>query len=99
MARNKPAPISLKKPRPKKAATKPVEPFNMDAPEHKEPRIVQRIVKDKALERRVAQLEGAEPPEIIVNVEAPAPRPRITEIAIKYDNFGAPIRLIPAYGE
>lgn len=98
MSRDKPAPISLKKPSRKKAS-KPVAPFNMDAPEHREPaRIVKKIVKDKALEARVARLEGAEIVQPIVQIELPV-RPRIAEIAIKYDPFGQPISLVPTYGE
>lgn len=99
MARTKPAPISLKKPRPKKAAAKPVQAFNMDAPEHKAKivnKTVTKIVKDKALEARVAMLEGAEAPNVVVNLP---PRPRIQAIAIKYDTFGQPMSLVPTYGE
>lgn len=88
-----------KTPPKKKAASpgKPVAPFNKDAPEHKD-RIVQRIVKDKALEARVTRLEGAEIVQPIVKVEVP-PRPRITRVKIKYDPFGAPEELIPTYSE
>ena len=100
MARKKPTPISLKKPSRKKA-TAPVKPFNMDAPEHREParivkQVVKQVVKDKALEARVATLEGAGAPDVIVNLPV---RPRIQEIAIKYDQFGQPISLVPSYGE
>lgn len=100
MARKQPTPISLKKPSRKKAAA-PVKAFNKDAPEHREPaRLVQQVVnktvKDKALEARVAVLEGAGAPEVIVNLPV---RPRIEEITIKYDPFGQPISLVPSYGE
>lgn len=97
-----PAPISMsvaKKP-PKKEVippTKLVEPFNMDAPEHREPtgRIITKVVKDTALEQRVASLEAK---EIVVRVEAPK-RPRIAKVKIKYSAFGAPEELIPVYSE
>lgn len=98
MARKKPAPISLKKPQRKKAApvVAPVREFNKDAPEHAEPRIIKKIVKDKALEARVALLEGAGKPDIIVNLPV---RPRIESIAIEYDSLGHPKVLVPAYSE
>jgi len=96
--RKAPAPISLKKPRQKKkAAAAPVAAFNADAPEHKTT-IVKKIVRDKALEARVAVLEGAGEKEITVRVEIPK-RPRISQIAIKYDTFGMPVNLIPQYSE
>ena len=99
MAREKPAPISLKKPRQVPPATdRPVAAFNKDTPEHKEQRrlIVNKTVKDKALEQRVATLESDTGREIIVKVDLPV-RPRIRSIAVQYDNFGAPKNLIPTY--
>ena len=99
----KPAPISMsvaKKKAPTKkvaAPTKKVAAFNMDAPEHKS-RIVTKIVKDKELEARVTRLEGAEIVTPIVKVELP-PRARITSVKIKYDAFGTPEELVPAYSE
>jgi ABC-type glycerol-3-phosphate transport system substrate-binding protein len=87
----------MKKPRPKKKeAAAPVKAFNKDAPEHKETVIVQKIVKDEALEKRVAMLEGVKAPDVIVNIP---PRARISQVAIKYDNFGQPVNLIPQYTE
>jgi hypothetical protein len=97
MGRDAPLPISLKKPQRKKKVSlsdTPVQPFNMDAPEHKT-RIVKRIVKDKALEARVTRLEGADAPEIIVNLPD---RPRIERISIEYDSLGHPKALVPSYG-
>jgi hypothetical protein len=97
MASKEPTPISLSR------RVKAVEPLNMDASEHVEPEatplIVQRVVKDKALESRVARLEAAGEKEIIVNIEAPAPRPRITSVAIQYDSMGHPKVLVPTYSE
>ena len=107
MARKEPTPISLKKTRQKlKLPTNPnpegpIEPFNMDAPEHKEPttRIVKKVVKDKALEARVTRLEGTSDRKVEVTVELPS-RPRIERISIEYDPvFGHPKALIPTYGE
>ena len=102
MSRDAPKPISMKKPSRKKAAPALAvqsHPINEDAPAPKA-RLVQKtvtkIVKDKALEARVAMLEGVTAPDIIVNLPE---RPRIQEIAIKYDNFGQPVSLVPTYGE
>ena len=100
MEKPKPISTSLSK-RPKKKVARPtkkvaaVAPFNKDAPEHTG-RIVKQVVKDKALEARVTALEGAKAPVVVVNIPA---RPRISQIAIRYDNFGMPINLIPQYSE
>lgn len=104
MPRREPKPISMKKPRHKKAAVvvpdTTIEPFNMDAPEHRDKPalIIQKTVKDKALERRVTVLEGASDKEVVVKLEMPL-RPRISMISIKYDEFGNPKTLVPSYGE
>lgn len=99
--REKPASISLKKPRRKKKILLPPEPvkeFNKDAPEHKS-RIIRQVVKDKALEARVTLLEKAGDKEIVVTLPDPAPRARIERIAIEYDGLGHPKALVPTYGE
>lgn len=57
---------------------------------------VNRVVKDKVLEQRVASLEEATGKEIIVKLE---PRPRITSISVEYDSMGHPKVLVPAYSE
>ena len=99
MAQKEPAPISLSKGR-AEPARQFVAPFNKDTPEHKERvpaslKVVNRVVKDPALEARVALLEG-EGREVTVQIQTP-PRPRIRSIAVKYDTFGAVERLIPIY--
>ena len=102
MARREPKPISMKKSRAKKSAPvpdEPLEPFNKDAPEHQPKMIVQKVIKDKVLAKRVSVLEQAGGREIVVKVELPV-RPRIERISIEYDpTFGHPKALIPRYGE
>ena len=93
MARKPPAPISLKKKR-TKPTTVASAPEPKAVPVAAEPKTVTKIVKDKALEARVALLEGAANKEIIVKLPE---RPRITNVKIKYDNFGHPEELIPTY--
>lgn len=94
-----PAPISMSVAKRKPPKKEVIPPTKVVAPQARAPeRIVQRIVRDEALERRVATLEAGTDKEIIVRVEAPK-RPRITKIKIKYSVFGAPEELIPTYSE
>ncbi len=97
---DEPKPISMTRKAPAPPATsKPVKPFNQDAPEHVEPKLrvvkktVKQVVKDEALEARVAALENQK----IVKPEPTPARPRITRVAVEYDNFGAPKALVPTY--
>lgn len=105
-AREKPAPISMKKPRRKKKLLlppEPVEAFNEDAPEHKSPLAT---LKDKRLDSTIATVKelkaavaGLGARDIIVKVPPAAPRARIERIAIEYDGLGHPKALVPTYGE
>lgn len=106
-APQQPAPISMKKPRRKKAAVvvpdATIEPFNMDAPEHEDSplaklnkkRLDSTVDTVKELKAAVKSL-GARQPEIVVQMPV---RPRIERISIEYDDLGHPKALVPAYGE
>lgn len=95
MKEPKPISMSVHKKPPTKGVTPPRKEVSSKEPT---PLVVKKIVRDKALELRVAALEGSNDKEIIVRVEAPK-RARITSVKIKYDPFGTPQELVPAYSE